>query len=98
MASALNMKFKAVQKKVDQSAKARPWKRPVVFMVALAWMLLLAIFEMLKAFFEEDKDTPPVEEIDARAADAEALMDETLFLHNHYEMNGTIVQGLKNSE
>ena len=79
MPSKFDTKFEAALDKVAQSAKARPWKRPLFWVAAAAFVLFSILKETLEGFFEATENIsfpndPPVEdektqaEINARAA------------------------------
>ncbi len=96
-----------VLEKLPVSVMNTPWKRTLFWIVygtlALAMILLFALFGLLlgllKAVFDPDKSAsrPFSNEDDNGKTQAEkstkALMDDAVFLHQHYKMNefGTIL-------
>ena len=104
MPSKFDTKFEAALDKVAQSAKARPWKRPLFWVAAAAFVLFSILKETLEGFFEATENIsfpndPPVEDEKTQAEVDPDGWKDMVMIHQHYEMNdfGTI-QGLKDPE
>jgi H+/Cl- antiporter ClcA len=102
MLSAFNTKFKALKSRLPQSSLDSPWRMALFWMVAtvviLASFLLMIIWEAFKAMARPNGNSSPVENQQTQAEINAAAFNEGSLLHQHYEMDGTIVRGLKDTE